>query len=80
MRFISFCCSINIDRNIDSMGSSIGATVDDDACFLAMFIMLSNAFLSSPRSALRNVASSRTILSSSTLKLGTVLPIYPPVM
>lgn len=58
------------------MGSSIGATVDEDACFLAMFIMISNALLSSPRRALRKTARSRTMLSSSTLKLGTVLPIY----
>ncbi len=58
-----------------SIGSRAGATVQDEACSLALFMRLSKAFLSSPRRALLNTESSLIISSSKLRKLGTVLPI-----
>jgi hypothetical protein len=48
---ISFSCSTNIDKNTASIGSRSGATVQEEACTLALFMRLSNATLFSPRNA-----------------------------
>src|SRR5659263_58027 len=70
----SFSCSTRIERKIACIGSRVGTTVHDDACSLALFIRLSKAALSSPRSALRKSDNSPIIPSSSIRKLGIVLP------
>src|SRR3989304_1682617 len=64
-----------MDKKIESMGSSAGATVADEACSLAFFMRLSKAALSSPRRALRNAYMSFIISSSRLRKEGTVLPV-----
>jgi hypothetical protein len=75
---ISFSCSTNIDKNTASIGSSIGATLHDDACCRALFMRLSNASMSSSLNALLNTKSSITISSSGIRKLGIVPPISTP--
>ncbi len=65
-----------MDSTIVSMGSMDAATVDAEACSRAMSMIRSKTCWSRRRSALLKSPSSMVILSSSILKLGTVLPIY----
>lgn len=67
-----------MDSRIQLIGSIVGIIEQDDACFLALFITWSKAYLSSPLKALRYVESSSTIPSKRFLKLGIVLPMPRP--